>query len=283
MKNILIATDFSKEAYCALYYATQLFREEDAKFHIANFYGDEIHTSVYSIVNEEEFTKTSKLRTRSEAGCTETFHQIIRDTDLDKDRFAIISSEQKLIKGIERTIRERDIDLVILGTKKHVARLGSIFGTHTTKLIERAVSCPILVIPRELEYTPPRNIAFASELTRKFDENSFSFLRDLAGKSGATITVVYDGEEGSLTKEQWNNFNDLKSYFGDVPVHLEYTFTHIEISRSLAEFVKKHDMDLLSMVYYKHGFAENIFREPVIENIDKHLSFPFLILPEKSS
>lgn len=282
MKNILIATDFSKEAYCALYYATQLFRDDDARFYISNFYGDEIHTSVYSIVNEEEFKKAPRLKMRSEAGCTETFHQIIRDTELDQNRFEIISSERKLIKGIENTIKERDIDLVIMGTKKHHGTLQSIYGTHTTKLIEKAISCPILVIPRELDYTPPLNIAFASELSRSFEENSFRLLKHLAKRFGSSITVVYDGEEGSLSKEQWKNFNELKAYFGDVPVHLEYSFTHIEISRTLAEFVKNHNMDLLSMIYYKHGFTENLFREPVVENIDRHLSFPFLILPAKS-
>ncbi|MCM8568916.1 universal stress protein [Gramella jeungdoensis] len=282
MKNILIATDFSKEAYCALYYATQLFKEEDATFHIANFYGDEIHTSVYSIVNEEEFKKAPLLKISSQVGCTETLHKIIRDSELGQERFEIISSEQKLIKGIENLIKERDIDLVIMGTKKHRGTLQSIYGTHTTKLIERAISRPILVIPRELDYTPPVNIAFASDLSRKFEESSFSFLRQLAKSLGSRITVVYDGEEGSLSKEQWKNFNELKSYFEEVPVHLEYSFTHIEISRTLAEFVKNNNMDLLSMIYYKHGFTESIFREPVVENIDRHLSFPFLILPEKS-
>lgn len=282
MKNILIATDFSREAYCALYYATQLFKEEDTVFHIANFYGDEIHTSVYSIVNEEEFKKAPQLKISSQVACTETLHKIIRDSELGQERFEIISSEQKLIKGIERLIDEKDMDLVIMGTKKHRGTLQSISGTHTTRLIERAISCPILVIPGELDYITPLRIAFASDLNRKFEKISFKFLKQLAEKFGSSITVVYDGEEGSLSKEQWKNFNELKSYFGEVPVHLEYSFTHIEISRTLAEYVKNNNMDLLSMIYYKHGFTESIFREPVVENIDRHLSFPFLILPEKS-
>ncbi|MDX1544888.1 MAG: universal stress protein [Christiangramia sp.] len=282
MKNILIATDFSREAYCALYYATQLFKEEDATFHIANFYGDEIHTSVYSIVNEEEFKKAPQLKISSQVGCTETLHKIIRDSELAQERFEIISSEQKLIKGIERLIDEKDMDLVILGTKKHRGTLQSIHGTHTTRLIERAIPCPILVIPGELDYITPLRIAFASDLNRKFEKISFKFLKQLAEKFGSSITVVYDGEEGSLSREQWKNFNELKSCFGEVPVHLEYSFTHIEISRTLAEYVKNNNMDLLSMIYYKHGFTESIFREPVVENIDRHLSFPFLILPEKS-
>ncbi|TBW30259.1 universal stress protein [Gramella sp. KN1008] len=282
MKNILIATDFSKEAYCALYYATQLFKEDDAQFYICNFYGDEIHTSVYSIVNEEEFKKAPRLGVSSRAGCTETFHSIIRDSELPKERFEIISSDQKLIKGIENLILEKNIDLVVMGTRKHKGTFESIYGTHTTKLIERAISKPILVIPRELDYKTPLHIAFASDLNREFKKGSFRFLKELAQSLGSSITVVYDGEEGSLSKEQWKNYNEFKSIFEEVPVHLVYSFTHIEISKTLAEYVKNNDMDMLSMIYYKHGFTESIFREPVVENIDRHLSFPFLILPEKS-
>lgn len=282
MKNILIATDFSKEAYCALYYATQLFKEEDSIFHIANYYGEGIHTSVYSIVNDDEFKKVPQVKTESEVGCTETLHRIIRDSGLSSERFRVIASAQKLIKGIETSIVEEKIDLVIMGTKKHDGTLQSIYGTHTTKLIDKALCCPILVIPRELDYTPPVHIAFASELTREFNECSFTFLRKLALNFNSRITVVYDGEEGSLSKEQWKNFNNLKALLEGVPLHLEYSFTHIEVSRTLAEFVKQNDVDLLSMIYYKHGFAENILREPVVEKIDRHLSFPFLILPAKS-
>ena len=280
MKNILIATDFSKEAYCALYYATQLFKDESSRFFISNFYGDEIHTSVYSIVNEEEFTKAAQQQRYSRNHCTETLHQIIRDTDLDESRFEIISSDQKLISGIKHFISEREIDLVVMGTKKHTGTLESIYGTHTTKLISKALPCPVLVIPRELDYKPPQNIAFGSDLQKPVKEESIKFLKLLVKKFNAQITVVYDGEETQLTKKQWTNFNDLKSSFTDSQVQLECTFTHIEISRTIAEFVKTHRIDMLSMIYYKHSFADNIFREPVVENIDKHLSFPFLVLPD---
>ena len=280
MKNILIATDFSKEAYCALYYATQLFKDESSRFFISNFYGDEIHTSVYSIVNEEEFTKAAQHQRYSRSHCTETLHQIIRDTDLDENRFEIISSDRKLISGIGHFISEKEIDLVVMGTKKHRGTLESIYGTHTTKLINKALPCPILVIPRELDYKPPQNIAFGSDLQKPVKVESIKFLKLLVEKFNAQITVVYDGEETQLTKKQWTNFNDFKSMFNNSQVQLMCTYTHIEISRTIAEFVKTHQIDMLSMIYYKHSLADNIFREPVVENIDKHLSFPFLILPE---
>ncbi len=282
MKNILIGTDFSKEAYCALFYATQLFKDENALFYISNFYGDKIHTSVYSIINEEEFSKAPKLRTRSEAGCAETLHHIVRDTGLSADRFRIISSDQKLTKGIEDLVREKDIDLVVMGTRKHDRPIDSLLETNTTRIIDRSLPCPLLIVPREMDYKKPLKISFGSELIRPFCENSFKLLKDIALKFGSQITVVYDGEEGSLSKAQRQNYHDLKSFFEDVPVHFEYYSTHVEVSKTHSEYVKKNNVHHLSMIYYKHSFSSNIFREHVVEQIDRHLSFPFLILPAKS-
>ncbi len=282
MKNILIATDFSKEAYCALFYATRLFQKENSKFYIANFYGEKIHPSVYSIVNEEEFSKTQQYKMESETGCNETLHNIIRDSSLESERFEVISSEQKLLKGIENQVPGLEIDMLVMGTGKHRGTLASISGTHTTNVIEKALLVPTLIIPRELEYTAPAHIAFASELLFEFNFEALQILREIALKFNSRITLIHDGMETELSKRQWKNYDDFKSFFEGVPVHIEFSYPNIEVSRTIAEFVKNKKVDLLCMEYYKHSLTGNLFREPVVEKIDRHLSFPFLILPAKS-
>ncbi|QYA24271.1 universal stress protein [Gramella sp. MT6] len=282
MKNILIATDFSKEAYCALYYATRLFQEENTTFYIANFFGDKIHASVYSIINEEEFGKIPKLKQDSEIASKEIFHHIVRDTGLSGERFQLISSEKKLVKGIEDLIQSHNIDLVVMGTKSHKGTLNSIAGTNTTRVIEKAFNVPVLIVPRELEFNPPMHIAFASELIFDFNFEALGIVREIAKKFKAEITVIHDGEEIEVSRRQWEHYNSLKSYFKGIPVTIEFSSTHIEISRSIAEFIKNNKVDMLCMEYYKHSGPGKLFREPVVEKIDRHLSFPFLILPAKS-
>lgn len=282
MKNILIATDFSKEAYCALYYATRLFQEENTTFYIANFFGNKIHTSVYSLVNEEEYSKIPKLKQDSEIACTEIFHQIVRDTGLSGERFQLISSEKKLLPGIEDLIKSHNIDLVVMGTKKHKGTLKSIPGTHTTRVIDKALKVPLLIVPRELEFNPPTHIGFASELIFDLNFEALKVLKQITMNFKSKITVIHDGEETQVSRRQWENYNAFKAYFKGVSVQIEFSATHIEISRSIAEFVKNNGIDMLCMEYYKHSPSGKLFREPVVEKIDRHLSFPFLILPAKS-
>ena len=282
MKNILIATDFSKEAYCALYYATRLFQGENTTFYIANFFGEKLHASVYSLINEEEFSKIPKLKQDSEIACNEIFHHIVRDSGLNSERFQLISSEKKLVKGIEDLIQSHAIDLVVMGTQNHKGTFKSITGTNTTNVIERSLTAPILIVPRELEFTPPAHIAFASELIFEFNFDALKVVKEIALNFKAEITVIHDGEETQVSQRQWENYIAFKAYFEEVPVQLEFSSTHIEVSRSIAEFVKNKKIDILCMEYYKHSAPGNLFREPVVEKIDRHLSFPFLILPAKS-
>ena len=282
MKNILIATDFSREAYCALFYATSLFRNEESKFYIANFFGEKVEASVYSIINEEEVSKKSHLKKDSELASKENLHRIVRDSELNSERFEIISSEQKLLPGIQNLIQEKDIDLLVMGTTNHAGTLKSIVETNTTKIIEKALPIPVLIIPREMDFKPLEHIAFASELIYEYNPDSLKTIKALAEKSGSKITVIHDGKETEMSQRQWKNYNDFKSYFEDLEVSLVFTSNHFEVSRSIAEFVKHNEVDMLCMEYYKHTFISNLLIEPVVEKIDRHLSFPFLVLPAKS-
>ena len=281
MINILIATDFSKEAYCALYYATRLFENEDAKFYIANFFGEKIHATVYSLVNEEEFSKIPELKQDSQLACQETIHHIVRDSGLNRERFETISSENKLQEGIVSLVENKSIDLVVMGTRKHSGTLKSIAGTHTTRIIEDSLPVPLMIIPRELDYTPPKHIGYASELIYDFNFEALNLLKDIAVAHNSKITVIHDGEETEVSQRQWRNYNAFKAYFGEIPVNLEFASSHLEVSKTVAEYVKNNHIDMLSMGYYKHSAAGRLFREPVVEKIDRHLSFPFLVFPEK--
>ncbi len=282
MINILIATDFSKEAYCALYYATRLFEHQDSKFYIVNFYGEEIHTSIYSLLNEEESIKIPELRQNSQLASQETIHHIIRDSGLKRERFETISSEMKLTQGLDEIIMNKEIDLVVMGTKEHSGTLNSIVGTHTTKTIDKSLPVPLLIVPRELDFTPPVHIGFASELIYDLNFDSLKLVKDIAENFGSQVTVIHDGEETEVSQRQWKNFNSFKAYFAEVPVDLEFASSHLEVSKTVADFVKNNNIDLLSMGYYKHSIPGSLFREPIVEKIDRHLSFPFLVLPEKA-
>ncbi|AVR45437.1 hypothetical protein C7S20_09230 [Christiangramia fulva] len=281
MKKILFATDFSEEAYCALYYASRLFAKENCKFYISHFYGDELRISAYGIVNEMEHKKTPVLAQKSLDACNETKHRIKRDINLDNHEYEIISSRYKMASEIPLIVGEKKIDLIVMGTKGHRGLLANWEKSHTSELIEKAVTCPILVIPKEINYTAPQHIAVASDLTKAFTDAQVKLLRELSENFNSKITLINVGFKRFLEPRQKANFANLQELLPNTDIKIKHVLTDHEISRAISDYVKSNSINLLAMVYNKHSFTEKLFREPVVKNIDIHLGFPFLVLPEK--
>ncbi|MAQ76379.1 MAG: hypothetical protein CL613_08615 [Aquimarina sp.] len=117
MKTILIPTDFSKNAYQALFYATQLFKNYQCHFILLNTFS--VNTPVLtSRLNPSKGGELyKKLSVESDAKLTEVYHKIVRDTDGLDHSFETVSISQPLTETIEKTIRSKDIDLIVMGTK----------------------------------------------------------------------------------------------------------------------------------------------------------------------
>jgi hypothetical protein len=50
-------------------------------------------------------------------------------------------------------------------------------------------------------------------------------------------------------------------------------------TNEIVDFIKDLKIDLLAMVNYKHGFIENIIKEPIIKKMGMHPIIPFLVIP----
>lgn len=281
MKKILFATDFSEEAYCAFYYASRLFAQENCRFFISHFYGNEIKSSVYGVVNEMEHKKMPELSRKSLEACNEIKHRIRRDINLENHQYEIISSRYKMAAEIPFIVAEKKIELIVMGTKGHRGFMANWEKSNTSELIEKALPCPILVVPKEKDYTAPQHIAVASDLKKAFTDSQVKILKELSENFNSKIRFLYIGNREFLEPKQRTNFYAFKELLPDVPIEIKYILTELEISRAISDYVKEHSINLLAMVYNKHSFTEKLFREPVIKNIDHHLSFPFLVLPEK--
>ncbi|WP_373057156.1 universal stress protein [Zunongwangia sp. H14] len=281
MKNILVATDFSKEAYCALHYATKLYKNEECTFFITNFYANEVEISVYSMLNEEEFKKLPGLQAASHSKCTEVIHQITRDNKQTAHFFKIITSNRKLVHALPEIILEMHIDLVVMGTRGHSGTMTGFMGSNTSRVIKKTIPCPLLVVPGQLPFKAPGKIAFATELKHKFSNDSLYELKKIAEKSNSGISILYVGEEGFLNEKQNENLNNLKLLLEGNDLEVTFISSDEEVSKAISTYVKQHGIQLLSMIYYAHKFSHTIFREPVIRKIDEHLSLPFLVLPQK--
>ena len=117
MKNILVATDFSNNSYCALFYATKLLASEPCTFYLLNVFNEmtPLQRKKPKLLVGKKLLE--KLQVASEENLTSTMHKIILDNENPQHQFNTISKKGILTKIILKTIDTKQIDLVVMGNK----------------------------------------------------------------------------------------------------------------------------------------------------------------------
>ena len=122
MKNILLPTDFSKNAFNATKFALHLYEQEECTFHFLHTYtpatysysfsADGSFSNVETIASNQE-----KVYQESQDRLKEMLEHIINERPNEKHDFDVISAYNILTDEINEQISKRHIDLVIMGTK----------------------------------------------------------------------------------------------------------------------------------------------------------------------
>lgn len=282
MKRILVPTDFSNNAYSALFYATRFFKKQACKFYILNTF--EVRTPVLTsrINTEKGDVLYQKLSNKSEEKLMETFHRIVRDTEDLNHTFETISVSKNLSETINKAIKKYDIDLVVMGTKGCSGAKEIFIGSNTVHVINSIKKCPVLTIPDEYDFKPLKEIAFPTDFRRFYLEEELKPLINIATIFQSKIKVFHIHEEEKLNELQEYNFTALKKCFKNFEHSVHWVYKESGKTHLIQEFINEMEIDMLVMVNYSHSLMENITKEPVIKKIGFNPIVPFLVIPDAS-
>ncbi|WAC02796.1 universal stress protein [Lacinutrix neustonica] len=146
MKSILIPTDFSDNALNALKYALELFKYERAEFYFLHAYEDDIYNDE-RLLNQDVFEEVvESVRTRSQ-DYLKSFLEVANTLSPNpKYTYHTISAYNSLIDEADKIATDKNIDLIVMGTKGKTNDSAITFGSHTLQVL-KYVQCPVLVIP----------------------------------------------------------------------------------------------------------------------------------------
>ncbi len=282
MKNILVATDFSNNAYSALFYATQLLKSKPCNFFLLNTYNQLTPLSGKSapIIGGKKLMR--QLKTESEEGLTRTSYKIVLDNDNTEHKFETISKKGDLVKRIAQLTAKKDIDLVVMGNKGLTGAKDIFFGSNTIMVVNSLTTCPVLAIPGEMDYIVPKEIAFVTDYKKGCHSKTIAPLLFLASLSNAAIRVMHINEGRPLDKVQETN----QKHLGECLKTIEHSFHQIsdldDKAKAIDNFLDKKKVQLFAMVHHKRSLFERLVREPVIKDVSMYSDVPFLVLPNKS-
>ncbi|GAA4272855.1 universal stress protein [Aquimarina gracilis] len=279
MKRILVPTDFSDNAYCALFYATRLFKDEACQFFILNTF--DVDTSVLTsrINTSKGDLLYQKLSCESKDKLTETLHSIVRDTDDLDHSFETVSVSKKLPETINKTIKNKEIDLVVMGTKGASGLKEVFMGSNTVRVIQKVKGCPILAVPHEYDFKVPAEIAFATAFRRFYSKEELEPLVKIASFFNSNIRIMHIHEEEKLDEIQEHNFKKLKEHLEGLNYSVHWISKFNQKAEVIKKFIAEMNIDMLAMLRYRHSLIESITHEPVLKKIGFQASIPFLVIP----
>jgi len=282
MKNILIPTDFSKNAWNATKYALSLFADEDCTFYLLNTYTPSIAYSRFMATTSNVGLEDAISRS-SEKGLKKTLSLIKAAYDNPKHTFKTISSFSLLVDEIKELVEDKNIDLVVAGTKGASGLEEVFMGSNTVRILKSVKDCPVLAIPELFDFETPSEIAFATDFNRFYTISELQPLIEIAKTFNAVVRIVHvQYEIKALTELQLFNLNRLRKYLVDVE-HYVHTVSELNsVSKTLEVFSEELDIHLLAMLNYQHSYTERLTREPVVKRVAFHTRVPLLVIPELS-
>lgn len=271
-RRILCPTDFSINAQNAIEYAIALFKDEACVFYILNTY----HVEGYTM--EPTFTDGFEESKKKSLGGLQIVREWVTADKAVDHKFHTVSECGYLIDIMNTIVDQKDIDLVVIGTKGASDSRMDIYGSHTVLAMEEIRNCPVLAIPPKTSFAKIREIVFPTDYRTTFKRLEFQYLVDIAKMSNSSIAVLnVVNKNESLEADQINNKNLLKGCFED----LDYSF-HIvknkDVQVAINSFIEGRGSDMVSFINRRHSFFGLILSGPMVKNLNYCTGIPVLAL-----
>ena len=199
VKNILFATDFSFAADAAVPFATQIARRYGAKV-----YG--VHVNSF-----DDYTGAAPnaWAAMAEAAEKETKEDARRlNEQLQGVEHEVVIGEGNIWEVVSNLIREKQIDLVVVGTRGRTG-LGKVLLGSVAEQILRQAPCAVLTVGPQVSLQPEKaaemhQILYATDLAAEFPAGA-PYAISLAQENQAHLVmlhVIEDREAGDLVQPE---------------------------------------------------------------------------------
>ncbi|WP_394749374.1 universal stress protein [Spongiimicrobium salis] len=279
MKNILLPTDFSDNAWNAIFYALKLFGKVPCHFYILNAYDP---NPTNSLGSKTSVRVGMLLKSMAESSVQE-MKKIERyfEEHYGNEMHAIdyISARGNLVEVVKNTQRKQRIDTIIMGTQGATGAKQIFLGSTTVQLMKSVRNCPLIAVPEKYNFQGLKQIVFPTDFTHFYERYELEPLLDMISLWDAALHVFYIAQEFSLSEAQKLNKKMLEERFKGINFKYHEVALKDNISRGIHQFAKTQNAEMVALMHYKHTFMEKLTQEAVVKNVGFHTEVPLLVMP----
>lgn len=270
MKTILATTDFSPASRNAVNYAAELALGFKAQLVLFHAYAVPIvNEATIPLVSLESIEKKSLARLhRMEVGLRKLHGRRLQTECVCRCGFAV--------DEINEYTQRHDVSLVVMGMQGAGYFAEKLGGSITTALIASS-PCPVLSIDRQVSYTKPKKIVFASDLKEIKNKAFVAVIKQWAQQFKAEIQILNVFKPDSVVPSVSEALEGMKleHFFEDVKHSFQYAEDE-DVVNGINNYVSGQKSAIVAMVARKHNFIEKLFSEPHTKKMAFHSKAPLL-------
>ncbi len=278
MKNILIPTDFSENAWNAIAYAVQFFQKSECNFFLLHVNAVNSLKASDSFYVQYENATAATLTKPSKVLLKEVLDRIAEHFPKNnRHRFFTISDKNNLIGAIREHVEKNNIDLIVMGTKGASGISGLAIGGNTGNVITK-VKCTTLIVPENARYLRPQEIVLPTDFSINYNPATFRPLAEILedGRGELNVLQVYK-ETPQLNDDQKKNKELLNDCFTGQS-HSFYFLSHKQIDFAVQQFVDFKEINLIAILAKNLNYLQRILFQPSVDKVSYYKNVPFLVM-----
>ena len=213
----------------------------------------------------------------SESGLAQLLERLSAESANTAHQFETIATYNSLLHAVKLAIAEKDIDMVIMGTKGITGAESLIFGTNAINIMEGITTCPVLSVPLAYGSDPPREIVFPTDFKGQIDRKEVNYLIWISELHKAPIKVLHIQRGKSLSAVQKGNKQLLAEVLRGTDCSFHNLSDH-KVHRGIGVFVKSRESNMIVFMNRKHSILDNILSRPLVKELGYHYEIPMLAL-----
>ena len=279
MQRILIPTDFSDNSWNAIKYGMELYKNVKCMFYLLHINPIPPYSAAGTSVRTTTLVLKDAMLKESKVLLKKLLSRIKEISNSQLHTFSTIARYDYFVDCVKQEVEDKEIDLIIMGTKGASGLKKVTVGSNTGDVITK-VKCPLLAIPENAKFQIPREIAFPTDYHIAYNMNVLDTLINMVQMNDATLRIVHISRKGEeLSEEQLAHKEFLHDYLRGIE-HSFHSLTGTRLETAIQCFVESRDINIVAMVAKNLNFFQRILFKPAVEEISYHTDIPFLVLHE---
>ena len=189
-------------------------------------------------------------------------------------------NESDVVAGIERTVKQRNASIVIMGISGKSELSQVIFGSNTLKMAATK-ACPVLIVPEVADFSPLKNAMLSSDFKNTSKSTPAGPIKAFLSLFKPNLHIV------NVDKDHFISLNDhyetekqnLAEIFSEYKP--EFYFMRLyDVDEALSLFAETKDIDLIITIQKNHSFTERLLHGSHTRKLSFHSKIPILVMHE---